>query len=130
MVSIPSALMLLVIALVGAVGFARATSPLSPVVTVASQRGQELRANAATPESDWPHAVRTDVDRPARSSIGKRDGSPDRRERTTTVDPAWIPLAQTAAHASLTAGLVLHARASARRTPGLPAPSSRAPPIV
>jgi hypothetical protein len=129
MVSIPSALMLLVIALVGVMSPSRdASVPQSS--TVASQSGQELRRNDAGHDAGWRQAVRTEALRPARSSVDKRDPSSERRERSTAVDPAWIPLASSATDASGSAGIVLHARASAVRAPGLPEPSSRAPPIV
>jgi hypothetical protein len=127
MVSIPSALVLFVLALVGAMSPSASTKR---AITAAAPARHEIRATDATPDAGWQQAVRTDAVRGARYATGRRDDSTDRHERSTSAGPAWMPLALTAAHASRTAGLARRERVSAVGAPGLPAPSSRAPPLV
>lgn len=128
MVSIPSALVLLVLALVGA------TSPTAAMATraigVTSPARQEIRGDDANTDAGWRQAVRTNAVRVPRPTAGQRDAAADRHERTTGASPAWMPLARTAAQASRAAGLARRERVSVIGAPGLPAPSSRAPPLV
>jgi hypothetical protein len=128
MVSIPSALVLLVIALLGVMSSAGSASPAPS--NGASPSGHVLRPSDASHDVAWGEAVRADAFRPMRPSVDKRDGSADRRDRSASANPAWDSLEYSATHASRSAGVVVHARAAAIRAPGLPAPSSRAPPIV
>jgi hypothetical protein len=129
MVSIPSALMLLVVVLAGAMSPARAM-PLTWEVTASAPAHREIRLDDANRDAGWRQAVRTDVACAARVVVSKRDGGPDRRERAAGAGFAWIPLERTAAHASRVASLALRERAPVAGAPGLPAPSSRAPPTV
>ena len=127
MVSIPSALVLLVLALVGAMS---PSATATRAIAVAAPTRQEIRAADATPDAGWQQAVRTDAVQAARHSVGRRAESADRHERSTSTGPAWMPLALTAAHASRAAALVRRERVTVVGAPGLPAPSSRAPPLV
>jgi hypothetical protein len=130
MVSVPSAFVLLVLALVGAMSPARTTVSLSRALAAWSPSAKEIRAQDATPDAAWSQAVRPESVRSARSIASQRDANAERRERTSGGDPAWVMLASMAAHDSRVASRAPCECDTGIRTPGLPAPSSRAPPLA
>ena len=130
MVSIPSAFVLLALALIGAMSPARPTLSFAAAFAAWPTSEQELRVQKATPDGGWRQAVRTESVRTARSIASQRDANAERRERTTSSDPAWVALAKVAAHESHIAASTPSEHGSGLRAPGLPAPSSRAPPLA
>jgi hypothetical protein len=127
MVSIPSMVVLLVLALVGAMS---PSAPAARATGVAALAHQEIRSDDSTPDAGWRQAVRTDAVRAPRPSADRRDAAGDRHERSTGAGPVWVPLALATADDTRAAGLARRERVSAIGAPGLPAPSSRAPPLV
>jgi hypothetical protein len=131
MVSIPSALVLLVLAMLSAMSPARAATPVSRAFTASSSPSERaVRKDDTAPDAGWRQAVRTDAVRAARFSSVRRDAGADRRERSASVDPAWIPLPRSAARTSRAAALARRERPTPIGVPGQPAPSSRAPPVL
>ncbi|HEV7992190.1 MAG TPA: hypothetical protein VGP25_10210 [Gemmatimonadaceae bacterium] len=128
--SIPSVLVLLVMALAGVMSPARSTSQRSHAPTtrssIATSPSRQTIRSDATHEAGWRHAVRADAARPVRQLASQRHGHADGRERATSSTPVWIPLSL----ASRTVGHVARERAQGARSPAQRAPSSRAPPLA
>jgi len=130
MMSASSVLVLFVLALVGATSFVLPTVSLSRALVAGPPSEQEIRSRDARRDGGWQHAMRTESVRPTRSSASARDASAERRERTTSAGPSWVSLATIDAHASRVARLVPCECGVGIHAPGLPASSTRAPPLA
>jgi hypothetical protein len=130
LVNAPSAFVLLAVLIAGATGSAWRTCPVARALTAWTSARHEILQSEVATTTGSRHGLRTDAVRSSRASLGSRHGSVERRDRAGAGDPAWVPLAQAEERASRIAGHTEREQAVGITAPGLPAPSSRAPPAA
>jgi hypothetical protein len=130
LVNAPSAFVLLAVLIAGATGSAWRTFPAARALTAWTSARHEILQGEVVTTTGPRHGLRTDAARPSRPNLSSGHGGVDRREGTGTGGPAWVSLARAEARAWRAAGHVEREHARENSTPGLPAPSSRAPPAA